>query len=901
MIGGLLSRLRSLWQGARRRDAVEAGMREEMQHHVELRARDLEHSGVPAADALRQARLEFGSTENYRGEAREARGLAALDRISFSWLDVKLGFRMLARYPGLTLVGGAAIAFAICAGAVVYELISQMVSPRMPFAEGDRVVALRLWDAEASDPEMRLVREFYDWRRDVRTVTDIGATRTVERNVGLGTGTREPMKFAEMSASGFRMSRVPPLLGRTLDEGDERPGAPGVVVIGYNLWQRRFDGDSGIIGSRITMGLQSAEIVGVMPEGFAFPILHEMWVPLRLDEHAYARRSGPELIVFGRLAPGRSLAEAQAELTQLSQRTAQDHPDTHRHLRAEVKHYPRMIIDIPAIQAAAMMSSNLIVVMLLLLICANVALLMFARAAARESEIAVRTALGASRGRIVSQLFAEALVLGSIAAFVGLSLARFALAWTYQGLGMQTMGVAGMPFWFHADLSPVTILYAIVLTMLGAMVAGVLPGLKITRALSSTLKASSAGAGGIRFGGVWTFVIVAQVAVTVAFPAVAFLVKREALKMSTYTANIRLGEYLSASLELERNEPPADTSAATFKARYAAALNELERRLRADPSVAHVGFATVLPRMTHHASQVEVDTTLVPEDQIPLIATTSVEPGWFDVVGHPITQGRDFHAGDLQPDARSVIVTRPFVDQVLGGANPLGRLVRYLEHADNPGEVVESPWYQIVGVADDIGTITWWGDRAGIIHPIERGAAHPVYVAIHLRGDPLSFTPALRTAAAGADPSLQLNDILPLTQVISGEYKFKGRTIKVVMMLSAITLMLSLAGIYAVMSFTVARRTREIGVRIALGADARRVVMAVFKRPLQQVGMGIVTGCVLAGVIAWSASGMTLTARGALLVLVYGLLMMGVCTLACVVPTRRALAVEPTEALRSEG
>lgn len=898
-----LARMRSLWQGARRRDDIDAGIREEFEHHIAMRARDLEHAGTPAAEARRQARLEFGSTGHFREETRASRGLAKLDRIRFSWLDVKLGFRMLARYPGLTLVGGFAIAFAICAGATMFEFITQTISPKLPFAEGDRIVALRLWDAEQSDVEPRIAREFTEWRRSLRTVTDVGAARTVERNVATGDGVGQPVRYAEMTAAGFAVTRVSPILGRPLVAADERPGAPDVVVIGYDTWQQRFGGDSAVLGQRMRLGRATAEVVGVMPKGFAFPAIHDLWAPLRVEEGAWPPREGPSLVVFGRLAPGASMKDARAELSVLAARAAQDYPQTHRHLRGEVKHYPRSLLDVPAIEATAMMSSNLIAIMLLVLICSNVALLMFARAASRENEIAVRTALGASRNRIVTQLFAEALVLGGIAAVIGLVAASRTIDWAYYVLQISIMGSKpGTPFWFDGSLSPATIVYATLLTLLGAAVAGILPALKVTADdASATLKQASAGGRGLRFGGIWTFVIVTQVALTVAFPAVAFMSKKEAVELSSYTAGIRLEEYLTAELDLDPElEAGADTSQAAFVARYAAAMTGLERRLLADPAVAGVTWAGRLPRMTHFPQSIEVQGETAPpldEEKGHQASPSEVAPNFFDVMGRPVIQGRAFHAGDMHGESGAVIVNESFVRDILGGRPPLGRQLRYISKEEG---VEPGPWMEIIGVAPDLGTKDQDGDAAAIYRAVAHGARYPMHVAIRLHGDPLAFVPALRAAGLATDPTLQLEDVLPLTQVITGEYKFIAGRIRIILAVSTVALILSLAGIYAVMSFTVSRRTREIGMRVALGATAQRVILAVFKRPLRQVTAGVVVGCGLAGLIAMAMSDMTLTPRGVLSVVTYGVLMLMVCLLACLVPTRRALAIEPTEALRSE-
>ncbi|HEX2189904.1 MAG TPA: ABC transporter permease [Longimicrobiaceae bacterium] len=815
-----------------------------------------------------------------------------------SWLDFKLGARMLVRYPGLTLVGGLAIAFAIAVGAGGFEFLTQMLHPRLPLEGGDRIVGIQSWDAAASRPELRTAHDFAAWRGELRTVRDLGAFRTVERNLVAGDGQGEPAETAEMSAAGFRVAGVAPLLGRALTEADERADAPPVVVVGHDVWRTRFGGDPGIVGREVRLGAVVHTVVGVMPAGFAFPVSHELWTPLRLDPLEHARREGPEIRVFGRLAPGSTRADARTELAALGARAAADHPDTHAHLRPRVLPYARSILDVSEVRLG-IVSVNVFLVMLLVLVCGNVALLMFARAAARESEMVVRNALGASRGRIVGQLFAEALVLAGIAAAVGIAAAGYLLRW-WMGVALAEAG-GRLPFWLGATLSPTTVLYAGGLAVLGAAVAGVIPALRVTRGAGVRLRQVGAGSGGLRLGGVWTAVIVAQVAVTVAFPAAGFFARQQVDQVRSMDVGFPAEEYLSARLEMEA--VPADAPAGAeeeARARFRAAALELERRLEAEPAVAGVAFTERLPRTAHPQRRIEVEGGAAAQGSAPPrpVGRTSVAPDFFQVLGAPVQAGRGFHSGDLEPGARVVVANRSFVEQVLGGGNAVGRRVRWaVPRGEEPG-----PWHEIVGVVADLGLIGGGpAEAAGLYHPLAPGEAAPVHLAVHVRGGPEGFAPRLRAVAAAVDPTLRLHEVLPLDRVGATLWLEMEFLFRLVMLVSAVALLLSLAGIYSVMAFTVAQRTREIGVRIALGADARRVVAAVFRRPLTQVGAGVAAGGVLVAALTFAVKGGMPSPGEVGLVAAYAALMLGVCMLACVVPTRRALGVEPTEALRADG
>jgi putative ABC transport system permease protein len=372
-------------------------------------------------------------------------------------------------------------------------------------------------------------------------------------------------------------------------------------------------------------------------------------------------------------------------------------------------------------------------------------------------------------------------------------------------------------------------------------------------------------------------------------------------------------EFLAVRLEMDREPPagaPADTSRAAFDARFRAAYAGLERRLEADPAVAGVTFGDRLPRMYHPSRLVAVDAG----GAAPLdsrwpggyrVSSASVGPEFFEVLQAPVLSGRGFHSGDHGGESRAVIVNQSFVRLVLGGRNPIGRRVQYrhFEEWDEPeDEKPAGPWHEIVGVVPDMGMSTAGGDPkiAGIYHPVAAGGTYPAQMAVRVRGDPASFTPRLRALATEVDPTLRLYEPVRMDQVSRGELKFIAYWFRLLLGVSGVALVLSLAGIYAVTSFTVARRTREIGIRVALGANPRRVAAAIFRRPLMQVALGVLAGTGILALLMFNPEMEEPTPRSVAALAAYAALMMAICMLACVVPTRRALRVQPTEALRAE-
>jgi len=909
----IIARARSLWRGLRRRAAVEAEMAEEFRLHQELRAADLVRAGLDPAAAARQARLEFGSAEMHKDAARAARGLRPFDELRVSWLDVKLGGRMLVKYPGLTVVGGLAMAFAIAVGATGFELITQVADPTLPLPGGERIVVLRAWDAAAGDHERRLAHEFTTWRGALRTIEELGAHRTVRRNLIVPGGEIAPVPVAEISASAFRVAAVPPLLGRPLVEADERPDAPPVLVVGYDAWRTRFAGDPGVVGRTVRLDGTPYTIVGVMPEGFGFPLSHSWWAPLRLGAPAYAPGEGPALELFGRLAPGATLDAAQAELTALGARAAADFPETRARVRPEAVPLGESLFRarVGTTLRTALHAANVPLVLFLVLVCGNVAMLTFARAATRESELVMRTALGASRRRLVMQLFAEALVLGALAAVVGLAAASFILRMALSAADGPT---GALPFWIHDGLSPTTVLYAAALTVLAAVVAGVLPALKVTRGLATRVRAVSAGGGGgVRFGGVWTVVIVCQVAVTVAFPILALSAWRSTARQRAIEATFPAGEFLmvSVAMDAEGTAEGTSTDTSAARARLEAVRAELARRVAAEPAVLGVTGASALPLMYHPWRRVQVEgveASAADSAAAPRVSAAHVAEDFFTVFGAPIRVGRGFHGGDFTADARAVVVNQSFVEDVLGGRNPIGRRVRYTEFEEkerrpSPDDAEPGPWYEIVGVVPDLGMKAAGDprDAAGLYHPAAPGADEPTYLAVHVRGDLASFAPRVRALAAAVDPTLRLDTVLPMDEIQAGDLRMEGYIFRLLLVVSALALALSLAGVYAVTSFTVTRRRREIGIRVALGANPRRVAATIVRRPVTQVAIGVLLGCSLLALLQHATADDGLTARAGLTFGAYGAALFAICLLACLVPTRRALAVEPTEALRTEG
>src|SRR5918996_276674 len=670
MFSEIIARARSLWRGVRRTEAVNAEMNEEFRLHMELRAADLVRSGMSSAEAARQARLEFGSAEHYKDVGREARGLRAFDELRFSVLDLRLAGRMLVKHPALTAVPTIAVAFAIAVGTVGFEIARQALWPTIPLPDGNAIVALRKWNVadNAWVPASR--RDYELWRDGLSTITDLSAVEVEERSLAVGAGPGQPETVANVTASTFALTRVPALIGRTLLATDERGGAEEVVVIGYDFWKNKLDGAADAVGRVIRISGTPVTIVGVMPRGYGFPQRNNVWRTLHLERIPEA---SPSLsYVFGRLAPGHPREQATAQVAAIGARAAMMFPETRKNVRLQVLSLPDAVSDLPGAAALVLASINVFLVLLAALLCGNVAMLLFARAVSRERELLVRAALGASRGRLILQFFAEALLLCALGAVVGLMVARLVLARTWTIIE----GQAGpLPFYIDTSISLTAILYAALLTLFAAAIAGFVPAFKVTSGgAGARLRAASSGGGGLQFGGVWTVVIVVQIALTTLLPW-PLLGFGGALRKDT-PAGFPAEAFLTATLEMDRLDGVAasgDTVPATRALRLEERYRALADRLRQEPGVLDVTYADQMPLMRTRWRGIKMDPGPAAEhsercmEGYYCVGVISVDPRFFDVVGAPVIRGRALSTADAEQRTRVVLVNETFADEVLSG------------------------------------------------------------------------------------------------------------------------------------------------------------------------------------------------------------------------------------------
>jgi predicted permease len=899
LVAGLVARMQSLSDGLRRRDDIESKMRDEFRHHIEMRSADLVRQGVEPGEAARRAHVEFGHIDSHREHARAARGLQLFDQARFSWIDVKLALRMLVKHPLLTVAAVLALAVGIPVGLAPAHLAQAIEAP-LPGDHDDRVRAIRYWNPLTMGLSSTGYEEFRFWSEQLESFSALAAFRTAPYNVALASGRAAPAPGALVTTSIFDILRVQPAMGRTLVAADGEPGAPAVVVIGNDLWKSRFGSDPDIVGRDIRIGPVLHTVVGVMPEGFRFPANEQLWLPLP-QEPVAAVGGSSSVRILGRLADGVSAEQAQAELSAAGGPPILDLLAARLRLQAEVVPFGFLYMGLPRSGLASEPGYyfiQLLALSLLLVACGNVAMLLFARTATRFRELAVRTALGASRTRIVSQIFVEALVLSILAAGVGV----FSIDWLLGHANLAAIaGESDLPYWLSLGVTGETLVRALVLAALSATVAGVLPAQRIIgRAVYPSIRSAEARRSGVRFGGFTGALIVADIAVSVAAVGFALAIAQQTTNMrqADELAGIPAEQYLAVEFTMPFSGSPNDAERRRFADRLATAQRKLVAQLQSEPGVNGVAVSDVLPRMEHRSQPIEVEGfERGPDDPPQWMRYARVDVDFFRALGQEAIAGRVFDNVDVEGGPAPVVVNAPFVDRMLAGQDPIGRRVRVQG---------DTAWHEIIGVVAHLGVNMVNSESGGAIYlPAAPGQINPFQVGIHVGSSPTGMVSRVRDIATRADPDLVMGTPVVLSDVIQGDLYLTIAMAAGLVLLVGVLIVLAVSGIYAMLSLSVSERTREIGILTALGAQRSTLVWVILRRSLLQIGGGAVIGVPVAAWLLYQlAVSSSRTSPLDAIVVAVGLaagIVVIVGLFACLAPTRRVMAIDANEALKADG
>ena len=810
--------------------------------------------------------------------------------------DLRYAVRLLLKDRWFTAIAALVLALGIGANNAVFTIVNAVLLRSMPFPDSEQLVVMLTRDLRGQQSGVSLA-DFADWRASSRTLSGMSLVFSGSFNVSDEGRIPEQYPGAYVSANYFKMVGITPILGRDFGPDDDGPGGPPVVVLSDAVWQRRYGGDRGVLGTLIRLNGLTATVVGVVPQGLGFPQQEQIWLPTSQFPPALRQqpRQARNYFVLGRLADGVTLEQARAEMNAIGGELARKYPESNKDLAP----YPDALETFVIGPQLRLLFWTLLgaVGFVLLIACSNVANLLLARAARRTGEMSVRVAIGASRWQVVRQLLTESVLLAFAAGALGLLLSIAGIRW----FDAQTQDV-GRPFWmvFTMDWRTFTFLFAVCIVT--GVLFGLAPALHVSRTnVNETLKEGGrSGSTGIRARRWANGLIVAQLALTLVLLAGAGFMMRSFFEMYNREIGIDTSRVLTMQMILPVRRYPTTESRTTFMARA-------EERLSAAPDIEVVSTATNLPGLGGGTRQLEfAGRTDVAESERPVVTQLSVGERYFDALGAPVVRGRAFAESDGQPGRESAIVNERLVEMYFGGQSALDAQIRFA--AAGPGQPA-TPWLTIVGVAPNVRQRVDNQSREPdpIVYVPHRQnpalAAGMTLIARTRAGASAARAgQTLRQEMRAVDPDMALFNIRTLDEVMT-QQRFLHRIFGTMFSLFAgIALVLAAVGLYAVTAYAVTQHTREIGVRLVLGAVPTQVIWLFLRRGVAQLGIGLAIGVAGAfGVGRLLQAQLVQTSPHDPVTLMSIVALLGiVAALACIVPARRATRVDPLQALRHE-
>jgi len=799
--------------------------------------------------------------------------------------DVLYALRRLVKAPAFTLVAVATLALGIGANSAIFSVVDGVLLKPLPYPEPDRLVGVY----HVADGH-RAVMSGPNFTDIAKSATTLEGAAAISTGRAILTGKGEPTRLpiAEVSAAFFSVLRVRPELGRPFAATENTPGSTHVVILSHALWQQRFGGDAGVIGRRIMLDGVAKEVVGVMPAGFAYPDGREAWMPIEYDDNFVSKqRASWYLDVIARLRPNVTPQQSAAEVETLGRGLARQYPDADSEIGMST--YPLLDALIGDVRRAVFVLLGA-VGFVLLIACTNVANLLLARAAARGSEMAVRTALGANRSRLVRQLLTESVLLSLIGAGAGLLLA----VWGVDLL--VRLKPAGIPRLDNVHVDATVIAFTVAIAIVTGILFGLVPAFNATRGLSDTLKDGGRGAVGARGGSrVRAVLVMAELALAVMLLAGAGLLLRSFMKLEAVDPGFRIGPALTFDLTLPDARYKEDERQIAF-------FDQLLPRLRALPGVRGASAILGLP-----LSGLDIIISFqvqgrppVPPSQQPAMQVRVATPDYFPNIGIPLKRGRLFTDDDRAGTARVVLISETAARQFFPGENPIGRTIT-LGWGRGPGKPRAGG--EVVGIVGDVkdGGLNE-ASQPQIYLPYRQWPVGSMTVVVTTAVPPLSLTDAVRSSVYALDGNLPVSNVSTLDAVVAKSISQQRFYMLLLTMFAAIALVLAAVGIFGVLSYAVSQRTREIGIRMALGAQGRSVVGLVVRQAMLLVAAGIAAGLALGLSLSQTMTRMLfgVTPTDPATFAGVAVLLASVALLASYLPAWRATRVDPIVALRSE-
>ncbi|MGC1482826.1 MAG: ABC transporter permease [Candidatus Acidiferrum sp.] len=882
----LWSRFRSWARTTLRRSRMESEMDAELLFHVETYAEDLMRGGVSREEAIRRARVEFGAIERVKEEGREARGVRLIES---AIQDLRYGVRMLRKSPGFAAIAVLTLAIGVGANTAVFSVVYGVLLEPLPYQDSSRLVLLNETTPKVGDVSVSYPN-FLDWRSQSRNFSQMAAVHGVGFNLS-GVNQPESIDGEAVSANFLSMLGVHPIIGRDFDASEEKAGTAPVVMLNYSLWQSHFGADPNAVGRTVMLDGHSYTIIGVLPPNFRWPdktdVLEPIGVWATANPAATERGERGDMIVLGRLASPASIAQARSEMQGIAARIAAEYPGSNDEFGVSLHLLREAFV---GDMRPAILSLFGAVICVLLIACANVANLLLVRGAGRTREIALRIAFGATRKRIIRQMLTESFVLAFFGGVLGILLA-------YAGIrAMTSLLPPYILMGATLNLNALVLLFAVLLIGLAAFVFGLAPAARSTKPdLQAQLKEGSAGAGtGTAQNRLRGLFVVAELSLSLILLAGAGLMMKSLHILLSVSPGFQADRVLTMEMDLRTAQYDKDPAIRNFWQRVLDGA-------RAVPGVQSASVGTVVPlTYSHSRADITIEGMPLPKPgNYPHPDVHIVSDGYASTLGIPLIRGRSFTETDNETSPPVAIINNMLARQYFPNDDALGKRLMF----GHPSAANPPKWLTIVGV---FGDTKLYGlanaARLEVYVPFPQSPTRDMTLAVKSGVDPSALTSALRGEIASIDKDQPISDVSTMSQLMTNSVSTRRYTLILLGLFSSLALVLAAIGIYGVISYSVAQRTRDIGIRMALGAtqaDVLRDVLGLGVR-LTGIGLGIGLAGALLATRVLSSLLYGVHSTDALTFTAVSLVLITVALIASYIPARRATRVDPIVALRYE-
>jgi putative ABC transport system permease protein len=865
----------------------EARLTAEIQTHLEALADEFRKRGMSQPDARLAAERAFGGVDRVRLLHRDQRSLPALDWLLF---DLQAGVRVVARERLFSLGIVLVLALGLMVNTTIFTIVNGMTWRGLPVPNADQIVLI---ESQILRPRQTgtytSFADFRDWRAATQTLADMAAYRTATMNVADEAHPADRLSGVFLTTNAFALLGVQPVIGRDFSAADDSPDAGPVVILGHHLWRARYATDPAIVGRTIRLNGTQTTVIGVMPEGFKFPLFADAWRPVtQMPAFDPVTRVTREFNVIGRLRDGVSIEQARAEMEAVSAAVSAQHPGTNADLSSRTVPFTFAFVPPPP-EAREPLIMLIAAAIVLLIACANGANLLLARAGQRAREMALRATLGASRFGIVRQLLVEALLLSAVAAGLGLALSKVAV-----GVFARETADMGLPFWIAFDFDARVFVYVATACLGTAVLFGLLPAWQASRTnTSDVLKDGGRGAIGGRRAQRWAgALLVCELALTLTLLGGAGILIRSSAALGATDRLLDLDRILAAQVGLPANryDPPEARRAlhARLQSRFDQALG-----------IPAATLTSVRPFVESTTRALRIEHAPPPERE-PTVQAVGAGAHYFTTLGVRLLRGRELQPGDSAPGREAVVINERFAQVYFPNGDPIGHRISLTERRN--GVAAPDYWFTIVGVSPSIRQRTMSNIAPLVYMPLDVHLGFTLGVIARADGDVRRTAEALRQEVGAVDPDVAVYNINALRR-LSELSRWPARMVSFVLTLFAlIASALSIGGLYGLTAYGVAQRTTEIGLRVALGARRAQVAWLLLRSTLMRVLIGLTVG--LAGVfgVGQLLKAVLPETQGAdtVLLALLAVALAVIVAAACFVPAGRAMRLDPVAALRHE-